>query len=380
MRIVVSIIIFVLIIGLLIFLHEFGHYFAAKRNGIGVTEFAIGMGPKLFSWHRKETLFSVRLIPIGGYCLFMGDNSGLVPEDEEEAEEEMDPEERAKREEFRATHAYSVKNVWQRISVVLAGPFMNILVAFLFACLLIGLVGTTDTRISNVSEGYPAEKAGLRAGDVITKLDHTRVHIFKDITLYMTMHEGEELTIEYTRDGQKLTTTLVPEYNEEEKRYLIGITASPRRDHLNFPEVVEYGWHEFTYNAGAVIKSLGMLVTGKLSFNDLSGPVGIAGTVDSIVEAVEEDTKEEGFWVTAYWVFINMLSFTVLISANLGIMNLLPIPGLDGGRLIFLIFEVFRGKPIPKKYEGIVTVIGFVLLLLLMAAVFFNDIRKLIWG
>ena len=98
------------------------------------------------------------------------------------------------------------------------------------------------------------------------------------------------------------------------------------------------------------------------------------------MEAVEEDTKEEGFWVTAYWVFINMLSFTVLISANLGIMNLLPIPGLDGGRLIFLIFEVFRGKPIPKKYEGIVTVIGFVLLLLLMAAVFFNDIRKLIWG
>ena len=95
---------------------------------------------------------------------------------------------------------------------------------------------------------------------------------------------------------------------------------------------------------------------------------------------VTEDTKEEGFWVTAYWIFINMLSFTVLISANLGIMNLLPIPGLDGGRLIFLIVEVFRGKPVPKKYEGIVTAVGFVLLLLLMAAVFFNDIRKLIWG
>ena len=380
MTLVVSIILFILIIGLLIFLHEFGHYFAAKRNGIGVTEFAIGMGPKLFSWRRNETLFSVRMIPIGGYCLFLGDDSGLVPQDEEEAEEEMDEEERKKEEEFRATHSYASKNVWQRISVVLAGPLVNMLVAFLFACLLIGLVGATDTKISAVSEDYPAGKAGLQAGDVITKLDHTRVHIFKDITLYMTMHQGEELTIEYTRNGEKMTTTLVPEYNEEEKRYLIGIMASARRDHLNILEVVKYGWYEFTYNAGAVIKSLGMLVTGKLSFNDLSGPVGIAGTVNDIVNEVTEDTKEEGFWVTVYWVFINMLSFTVLISANLGIMNLLPIPGLDGGRLIFLIVEVFRGKPLPKKYEGIVTAIGFVLLLLLMVAVFFNDIRKLIWG
>ena len=380
MTMVVSILLFILIIGLLIFLHEFGHYFAAKRNGIGVTEFAIGMGPKLFSWRRKETLFSVRIIPIGGYCLFLGDDSGLVPEDEEEAGEEMDEEERKKNEEFRATHAYASKNVWQRISVVLAGPFVNMLVAFLFACLLIGLVGATDTKISAVSEDYPAGKAGLQAGDVITKLDHTRVHIFKDISLYMTMHQGEELTIEFTRNGERKTTTLVPEYNEEEKRYLIGIKASPRKDHLNILEVVKYGWYEFTYNAGAVIKSLGMLVTGKLSFNDLSGPVGIAGTVNDIVNEVTEDTKEEGFWVTVYWVFINMLSFTVLISANLGIMNLLPIPGLDGGRLIFLIVEVFRGKPVPKKYEGIVTAIGFVLLLLLMVAVFFNDIRKLIWG
>jgi regulator of sigma E protease len=380
MTLVVSIILFILIIGLLIFVHEFGHYFAAKRNGIGVTEFAIGMGPKLFSWQRKETRFSVRMIPIGGYCLFLGDDSGLVPEDEEEAEEEMDEEERKKQEEFRATHSYASKSVWQRISVVLAGPFVNMLVAFLFACLLIGLVGATDTKISAVSEDYPAGKAGLQAGDVITKLDHTRVHIFKDITLYMTMHEGEELTVEYTRNGEQMTTTLMPEYNQEEQRYLIGIKASPRRENLNILEVVKYGWYEFTYNAGAVIKSLGMLVTGKLSFNDLSGPVGIAGTVNDIVDEVVDDTKEEGFWVTAYWVFINMLSFTVLISANLGIMNLLPIPGLDGGRLIFLILEVFRGKPIPKKYEGIVTAIGFVLLLLLMAAVFFNDIRKLIWG
>ena len=380
MTMVISILLFILIIGLLIFVHEFGHYFAAKRNGIGVTEFAIGMGPKLFSWRRNETLFSIRVIPIGGYCLFLGDDSGLVPEDEEEAGEEMDPEERRKKEEFRATHAYSVKNVWQRISVVLAGPFVNMLVAFLFACLLIGLVGATDTKISAVSEGYPAGKAGLQAGDVITKLDHTKVHVFKDITLYMTMHQGEELTIEFTRNGEPMKTTLVPEYNEEEQRYLIGIMASGRRTNLNILEVVRYGWYEFTYNAGAVIKSLGMLVTGKLSFNDLSGPVGIAGTVNDIVSEVTEDTKEESFWVTAYWVFINMLSFTVLISANLGIMNLLPIPGLDGGRLIFLIVEVFRGKPIPKKYEGIVTAIGFVLLLLLMAAVFFNDIRKLIWG
>ncbi len=363
MNYVISIIAFILVIGLVIFIHEFGHFLLAKRNGIGVVEFSIGLGPKMFSWVKNGTKYAVKWIPFGGYCMMLG-NETVLPGDATEEVVQDDE------------HAFNKKPLLARIAVILAGPFFNFILALVLAILLAALVGTTTTKIGSVAKGYPAQSAGLKAGDEITKLDHTRVHLFKDITLYMTMHEGEEIEITYKRGGETRTTKLVPVYDETEKRYLIGITAEPRNEHLNAWEVFKYGWYDFAYNTGVVIKSLGMLVTGKASFNDLSGPVGIAGVVNEIVTEVGEDTKEEGFWTKVYWLIVNLMSFTVLISANLGIMNLLPIPGLDGGRFLFLIVEGIRGKPLDKKAEGIVTLIGFGLLLLLMVAVFFNDIRK----
>ena len=412
---VVSIIAFILIIGLVIFIHEFGHFLAAKRHKVGVVEFSIGLGPRMFSFVRKGTRYSVKWIPFGGYCLMQGDESFLaedalsgsksgkerksmaekavvtnveglepsVPEtehepaetaavQEEEPETIIGPETDVGDDE----HAFNKKSVWIRILVIAAGPAFNFILAMILALVFVAMVGVTTTELGGIAKGYPSEEAGLRAGDVITKLDHTSVHLFEDITLYMAMHSGETLEVTYVRNGETKTTTLTPRYSEEDGRYLIGIMSKGRQEHLNIGEVLKYGWYEFCYNTGVVIKSLGMLVTGKASFNDLSGPVGMAGMVNEIVEGVDADTQGEPFWTKVYWVLVNLISFTILISANLGVMNLLPIPGLDGGRLIFLFIEAIRGKPVPKKHEGIVTLIGFALLLLLMVAVFFNDIRK----
>ena len=354
-----------MILGLVIFIHEFGHYILAKKNGVGVTEFSIGMGPAIFSWRRNETKYAVKWIPFGGYCLMQGDQN-YFPDAEDGEAQELDEEK-----------SFTKKSVWARISIILAGPVFNFLLALLLAIVLAALIGATTTKIGSVTPGYPAEEAGLRSGDEIVKLDGKRMHLFSDVSLYIALHEGENLDVVYLRDGEQHECTIVPVYDEEAKRYYIGITSAARKTDLNALEIIKYGYYEFAYDTGVVFKSLGMLFSGRASLNDLSGPVGMAGMVDDIVTEVADDTKNESFWTTAYWVFINLLSFTVLISANLGVMNLLPIPAVDGGRLVFLILEAVRGKPVPKKWEGIVTVAGFILLGILMVVVLFNDIRKI---
>ena len=365
----VSIISLIIILGLLIFIHEFGHYIVAKKNGVGVVEFAIGVGPAIFSWIRNETKYSVRWIPFGGYCMMLGEDQ-YFPDPAADGEAvELDDD-----------RAFSKKSVWVRIAVILAGPMFNFLLALVLAIVMTALIGATTTKIGGVSPGYPAEAAGLKAGDEITKLDGRRMHIFSDVSLYIALHEGEALDVTYKRDGETHETTITPVYDEQAKRYYIGIGSAPRQEKLNALEIVKYGWYEFAYDTGVVFKSLGMLFSGKAGLNDLSGPVGMAGIVDDIVTEVADDTKNESFWTTAYWVIINLISFTVLISANLGVMNLLPIPALDGGRFLFLIIEAVRRKRIPPEKEGFVHLVGMGLLLILMAFVMYNDITKLISG
>ena len=364
---IISIIAFILMIGLLVFVHEFGHFIVAKKNGVGVTEFSIGMGPAIHSWVKNGTKYSLRWLPFGGYCQMLG-AAAEFPGDSEIEDEEIAADDE---------HAFNNKNVWARIAILFAGPVFNFVLAFLLALLLTALVGYTPSGISAVTEGYPAAEAGLQAGDLIVRIDNENMHFFKEITMYMTMHEDEPMKITYERGGERHETTLEPKFSEDEGRYLIGIVSPARTENLNLGEVLKYGSYEFLYNTKVVIKSFIMLFSGKASFNDLSGPVGIAGAIGDIVKEVEEDTKTETFWVTLYWVLVNLISFATMISANLGLVNLFPIPGLDGGKIFICLIEAVRGKPIPKKAEGIVTVIGVVLLLLLTIAVFFNDIRKL---
>ncbi len=363
----ISIICFILMIGLVIFIHELGHFLVAKHNGVGVTEFSIGMGPCIHSWVKKGTKYCLRLLPLGGYCQMLGQEALFNSDiDDPEAEGIVSDEE----------HAFRSKPVFRRIAIIVAGPAFNFILALILSVVVIALVGYTPSKVAGVSEGYPAAEAGLMAGDEIVKLGSERMHFFKEVSLYLTLHEGEDVQVTYIRNGETHTAQLKPVWDEKEGRYLIGITSAGGRKCENAGEMFKYGFYDFGYNCGLVVKSLKILFSGKGSLNDLSGPVGVASTVTEIVSEVEQDTKGEGFWVTAFWVLINIVNFTAFISANLGIMNLLPIPALDGGKLLLLFVEAIRGKPLSRKTEAVITVIGVVLMLLLVAVVFFNDIRE----
>lgn len=266
--------------------------------------------------------------------------------------------------------AFNKKSVWARMSVVFAGPFFNFIMAFVFAIILLGSIGYDKPILNGVIKGYSAEAAGLQAGDEIVKLNHKNIHFYREVSAYSTFHPGEEVKVEYERDGERYTTTLTPIYSEEDGRYLYGFTSTGERVKGNIFEVVEYGFYELEYWIYTTIQSLRMLVTGGVSVNELSGPVGI---VENIGNTYEESVSKDGY----YYAFLNMLNWAILLSANLGVMNLLPIPALDGGRLVFLIVEAIRRKPLDPNKEGVVHFIGILLLFALMFVVMANDIRKL---
>ena len=225
-------------------------------------------------------------------------------------------------------------------------------------------------------EGYAAEKAGLQEGDEIIRMNHFSVHFSREITAYGTFHSGETIKVTYARDGQKHTTTLVPKLDKETGRYLYGFqTMGNVRVKGNVLTNLKNSFYEVRYWIYTTIQSLKMLVTRQVSPNELSGPVGI---VKSIGDTYQQSVKNDGY----YYALLNMLNWTILLSAiflsaNLGVMNLLPLPALDGGRLLFLIIEAIRRKRIDPNKEGMVNLVGIVLLFGLMFIVMFNDIRKL---
>ena len=340
-----SIVIAIIIFSVIVLFHELGHFLLAKANGIRVNEFSLGLGPTIVGFTKGETKYSLKLFPFGGACMMEG-------EDEESQD----------------GRAFNNKSVWARISVVAAGPVFNFIMAFVLSVVVIALSGYDRPIISKVSEGYGAYEAGLEAGDEIISLGNKRIHLFKEIVFYTYTHSGEAIEVTYERDGQRYTTTLVPTYDEESGRYLIGIQSSGY-ERGNVFQVLKHSWYEMCYYVETTIESLGMLISGGVGVNDLSGPVGIVSTIG--------DTYEESAKVGALAVFVNMSVMCVLLSANLGVMNLLPIPALDGGRLIFLIIEAIRGKRLNPNKEGIVHFIGLILLLGLMVFVMFNDVRKI---
>ena len=342
----------VLVFGLIVLVHEFGHFLLAKLNGIGVVEFSIGMGPRLLSWQGAETRYSLKLLPFGGSCMMLG-------EDETDA----DPK------------AFGNKSVWARISVVFAGPAFNFILAFFFAVIIVMNIGYQKFEISGVTEGSPAAEAGLEPGDVITRLNSRRITAYEDVQVYMMANPGETLRIRYSRpsgDGYVTgETVLTPEYSQAEGRYLMGVTFTSRYVKAeSLSELAYYSAYQVRYCITSTFDSLKMLFTRQVQVDEaVAGPVRIVAMIGENVEESREIGLSVMLLTLCYW--------SLILSASLGIMNLLPIPALDGGRLVFLILEAIRGKAIDQEKESLVHMAGLVLLMALMVFVLFNDIRSL---
>lgn len=347
---VVSIILFIIIFCVIVLSHEFGHFIVAKKNGIHVVEFFIGMGPTLLSFHKGDTKYSLKLLPIGGACMFEGED-GLEKEKGEMSE-----------------GAFPNAPVWVRFATIFAGPFFNFLTAFVMAVILVSVCGVTTPEVRGVNEGSPAQAAGIEEGDVITKINGRRIHLSDEVSVISQLNtKGETLTVVYKRDGQQHTAEIVPVYDAETQRYYMGISVGEYLK-CNVVQTFQYAFYTMEYYVQSTFKALQMLFTGQLSKDDVSGPVGIVKMVDEVYDSV----KPYGMSL----VVLNMISIALLLSVNLGIMNLLPLPALDGGRLVFLLIEAIRGKPIPPEKEGMVHLAGMMVLMVLMVLVLFNDITK----
>ena len=328
----ITIIASVLVFGLLIGVHEFGHLIAAKLCGIKVYEFAIGMGPKLFSFEKGGTKYALRLLPIGGFCNM----------NEDLESDNLD--------------AYCNKNPWQRMFVLASGAIMNLLLGFVVLCILLGMPKEIVTnRVGEVMMDAPAYTQGLKADDEIIKINKVRTNIADDIYLEMSYSDGSDLDITVLRDGEKVNLTITP-YKYDDGSYIIGYR--PKIEKNSFSKVLSNSFYYSIYISKAILVSLKDMITGRVALNQMSGPVGI---VKEIGNATEKG-------------FENLLNLIALITINLGLFNLLPFPALDGGRIIFVLYELVTRKKVPINAEAVVHFIGLALLLLVMLVVTFSDL------
>ena len=343
-----SIIVALLIFGLLIFFHELGHFLLAKRGGIGVTSFSIGMGPAIWKKQVGETEYALRILPFGGSCAMVGED------------QESD-----------AENAFNKKGVWTRISVVAAGPVFNFILAFVGSIIMVLCIGVDKPVISEMIEGYPAYEAGVRAGDEIISMNGRNIGVYRDVSMYIQLHQGEVIDLVYERDGERYETTITPKMDED-GYYLMGITGGAYSKCENPLEVIKYAGCEVGYWIHMVFDSLKMMVSGQVKREDVGGPVRIVSMIG--------DTYEQSAAISGFAVFINMLNMIIFLSANLGVMNLLPIPALDGGRLLIMLVEVVTRKRVPEKIEGFIHMAGFAVLMALMVLILFNDISLMFFG
>lgn len=417
---------------ILILFHELGHFLLAKKNGIIVDEFSLGMGPRLLSFEKGGTTYSLKSLPFGGSCMMRGED------DEEEGE-----------------GAFNYAPVFGRISVVAAGPVFNFILAIFIALIVVGVKGYDPAEVIGLQEGSPAAEAGLQEGDIITGINGSNVDIGRDIYNYVTFQglNGDPVTLSYQRDGEEHSLTYQP---VRDARYMLGFSyvadsmpaviesvtlnmplhkagvlagdritgidgkeigsgkelseyfaehpmeekpisltierkgkekileITPKnatyvelgfyynlvRERTGILGVIKYSFVEIKYWVKTTIESLGMLFTGKVTVNDMSGPVGVVDIIGDTYEAGQSESS-----LTAW---MGMLEMLLMLSANLGIMNLLPLPALDGGRLVFLVIEAVRGKAVNREAEGKIHFVGLMLLLALMVYVTFHDIARLL--
>ena len=339
-----SYILALIIFSAIVIFHELGHFLLAKWNGIEVIEFSLGMGPRLLSHVWGDTRYSLKLLPIGGSCQMVG---------EEEASD--------------SAGAFGNKSVWARIAVVAAGPVFNFILAWVLALIIVGSVGYDNTMVDIIPDSAAAE-AGMEDGDQIISINGSRTWLYREVSLYSSLHQGQTATVVFERNGEKQTVVLTPKQSDT-GAYLYGFSKTVQREKGGALETVGYSCAEIRYWLKATVESLKMLIGGQVGLEEMSGPVGIVSTIG--------DTYKESRVDGWYYVTMNMIMIAIFLSVNLGVMNLLPIPALDGGRLVFLILEAIRGKAIPQEKESMVHFTGFVLLMGLMAVILFSDLHKL---
>ncbi|EPH5513725.1 TPA: RIP metalloprotease RseP [Staphylococcus aureus] len=425
MSYLVTIIAFIIVFGVLVTVHEYGHMFFAKRAGIMCPEFAIGMGPKIFSFRKNETLYTIRLLPVGGYVRMAGDGLEEPPvepgmnvkiklnEENEITHIILDDHHKfqqieaieVKKCDFKddlfiegitaydnerhhfkiARKSFFVENgslvqiaprdrqfahkkSWPKFLTLFAGPLFNFILALV---LFIGLAyyqGTPTSTVEQVADKYPAQQAGLQKGDKIVQIGKYKISEFDDVDKALDKVKDNKTTVKFERDGKTKSVELTPKKTERkltkvssETKYVLGF--QPASEHTLFKPIV-YGFESFlkgsTLIFTAVVGMLASIFTGGFSFDMLNGPVGIYHNVDSVVKAG----------------IISLIGYTALLSVNLGIMNLIPIPALDGGRILFVIYEAIFRKPVNKKAETTIIAIGAIFMVVIMILVTWNDIRR----
>lgn len=334
----------ILIFAVLIFVHEFGHFIVAKLTKVKVNEFALGMGPRLFSKQFGETVYSIRLFPIGGFCAMEG-------EDGESASD----------------GAFSKKKPLVRLLVLVAGAFMNILLGFVLLCFVsFQQEAFVVPVIEEVVAGGAAETAGMRENDEILSVNGRRVHINEDFMWELSNNQNEDqrIDIKVKNNGEVRSFSVIPKKEDGKSSY--GLLLKTEENSVGAS--LKNAFYRTGFYSRVVVDSFVNLVRGKLSVSDVSGPVGIVSEIGSAVEEARE-TGWEGF--------VSLLYLAILLTINLGVFNLLPVPALDGGRILFVFIELIRRKPIPVEKEAIVHFIGFALLILLSILIAFQDVFKL---
>ena len=342
-----GIVIAILLFSAIIIFHELGHFLLAKANSIRVDEFSLGLGPTLIGKEIGGTKFSLKLLPFGGACMMGEDDADDISEG-----------------------SFNSKSVWARISVIAAGPVFNLILGWVLCIIMVAWVGYRAPVITAVEEGYSAAEQGMQAGDRITQIDGKKVHLWNEVSLYNLMNtDGEKTAVKYERDGEEVSVVLEPRALEGDSYKRLGISGPAEMTRTGVLGWFQYGAYTVEYWVKYTFECLKMLVTGQVGIGQMSGPVGIVSVVDSTYQ----NSLSSGMKI----VVLNLMNIAILLTANLGIMNLLPIPALDGGRLVFLILEAIRRKRIPPEKEGMVHFAGFALLMLLMIVVMFNDIKRL---
>lgn len=352
-----GILIAILVFGIIVTVHEFGHFICAKLSGIKVLEFSVGMGPKLLQKVKGETKYSLRLLPVGGYCAMEGEDST-----------NNDP------------RSFRNAKLWKRMLVLVAGAAMNFVLGFVMLLILVSMMDAVPTtKIENFgriiaedgSETYTAQsyKTGLRIGDKLVSIDGTRVYSTLDLDyIFDTISPSEGHKVVVKRDGERLTLNDVFFHNDVENGKMVDFAVIYKdKSPLS---VIKGAGDIFMSMSHIVGLSLKQMLTGQMHKEDVAGPVGV-------VTAISEQTQNNESVLDAIFKVVYM---TALITINVGIFNLLPIPGLDGGRLLFCFIELIRRKPVKPEHEGYVHLAGMVLLFGVMIFATYNDIARLITG